>query len=132
MLDDMEAPPIEDTAGQTMTHLTITDFDATVIPKNSADKSKTIAQCKEALQQVAGQFSILDRKTGWMAWLKGKILLRAQDACGGENSKEWKQFREEIGMPTGMAQDQAVPGLPTELCNFDLPESNRFEDWRRL
>ena len=23
---------------------------------------------------------------------------------------------------TGMAQDQAVPGLPSELCNFDLPE----------
>jgi hypothetical protein len=95
MLDDMEAPPVEDTAGQTVTHLTITDFDETVIPKKSA----TVGQCKEALQQVAAQFSILDRKTGWMAWLKGKILLRAQDACGGENSKEWKQFCKDIAIP---------------------------------
>lgn len=23
---------------------------------------------------------------------------------------------------TGMAQDQAIPGVPVELCNFDLPD----------
>jgi hypothetical protein len=55
----MDAPPVEDTAGQTVTHLTVTDFDETVIPKKSA----TVEQCKEALQQVGSQFSILDRKT---------------------------------------------------------------------
>jgi len=96
ILDGMEAQPVENTADLTTTVSTINDFDETVIP----NKSATVEQCKEALQQVGAQFSILDRKQGWMAWLKGKILICARDhACAGRGTREWKKFCEDVGIP---------------------------------
>jgi predicted lipoprotein with Yx(FWY)xxD motif len=78
---------------------TTTDLTESIIPGETA----TVADCKEAFEKVNGEFSILDRKQGWMGWLKGRILIRARDnACKAERMK-WKDFCEQIGIPRSTA-----------------------------